>query len=91
MGTPGPTTASPLRREASANGLEDRYAYETTCQPSPPGELRSEHMSRSLSKIRATSLPRRGLSGGQIPMHLHIEVSLTGADRYAHKCIEVLS
>jgi hypothetical protein len=48
-------------------------------------------MGYSLSKVRATTLPRRGLSGGQVPMHLHIEVNLIGADRYAHKRIEVLS
>jgi hypothetical protein len=48
-------------------------------------------MGSVLSKVRATTLPRRGLSGGQIPMHLHIDVSLVGADRYAHKRIEVFS
>jgi hypothetical protein len=48
-------------------------------------------MSRSLSKVRATNLPRRGLSREEAAMYLHIEVSLIGADRYAHKRIEVLS
>ena len=52
-------------------GLED-HAYKKTCQPSPPGELRSKHMSRSLSKIRATSLPRRGLSREEAAMYLGI-------------------
>ena len=48
-------------------------------------------MTRALSTVRATNLPRRGLSREEIAMHLHIEVSLIGADRYAHKRIEVLS
>jgi predicted DNA-binding transcriptional regulator AlpA len=45
-----------------------------------------------LEMVRRKVLPEPvPLSGGQFPMHLHIEVSLIGTDRYAHKRIEVLS
>lgn len=39
-------------------------------------------------KVLLEPLP---LSGEQIPMHFHIEVSLIGAYRYAHKRIQVFS
>ena len=45
-----------------------------------------------LEMVRRKVLPEPvRLSGGQIPMHLHSEVSLIGADRYAHIRIEVFS
>jgi predicted DNA-binding transcriptional regulator AlpA len=45
-----------------------------------------------LEMVRRKVLPEPvRLSGGQFPMHRHIEVSLIGANRYSHKRIEVFS